>query len=386
MFSNSLPLGIIHGIRIRIHWSWAIVFVFLTWALATGYFPATYNSWSLTEDWLVAALASLLLFVSVLLHELSHSLVAQSERLPVSSITLFFFGGVSNLSREPSTAGDEFRITIAGPAASVLIGLVSLLLYQVIPNPDWLHATLAYLGLTNLLLAAFNLLPAFPLDGGRVLHSIIWGITHNSVVATRWASTIGEAFGWLFIIGGIALVFAGDFVNGIWFALIGWLIQSSAAAYRHAPTARALQALTVADVMTRTIDPIPPGIDLDQAVQDYLLREGQRALPVATDSHLQGILSMTDVQHVPQDTWPSIPVERAMTPADRVETVTSTMPVTDALRLMSEHRRREMPVVDNSRLVGLLTQTGVMHYFQLRQELGLERSRTQPQSVDRKSA
>lgn len=355
MLTNSLPLGTIHGIKIRIHWSWVLVFVFLTWALASGYFPNTYPSWSLTEDWLVAALASLLLFVSVLLHELSHSLVAQSEGLPVTSITLFFFGGVSNLSREPSSAGDEFRLTIAGPAASVLIGLISLLLYWVIPNPDWLHATLGYLGLTNLVLAAFNLLPAFPLDGGRVLHSIIWAVTHNAVVATWWASTIGEGFGWFFIIGGIVLVFTGDFVNGIWFALIGWIIQRSAAAYRHAPTARALQALTVADVMTRNFDPIPPQTDLDDAVHNYLLREGKRALPVATDSRLQGILSMSDVQHVPQDQWSLTSVDSAMTPANWVETVTSTTSVTDALRLMSDHRRHELPVVDNGQLVGLVT-------------------------------
>lgn len=386
MFANSLPLGSIRGIKVRIHWSWVIVFVLLTWSLATGYFPTIYKSWSLPEDWLVAALASLLLFASVLLHELSHSVVAQSEGLPVDSITLFIFGGVSNVSQEPKAAGDEFRMAFAGPAMSVLIGLVSLLLYRVIPNPDWIRATFAYLGITNLLLAGFNLLPAYPLDGGRVLHSTIWGISHNSVIATRWASTIGEAFGWLFIVAGLALVFAGDLVNGIWTTMIGWLIQNSASAYRHAPESNALQKLTVADVMTRTIDPIPPDRNLDEAVHNYLLREGQRALPVATDSHLQGILSMTDVQRVSQDQWPHVSVDLAMTPADRLEVVSSTMPVMDALRLMTVHRRHELPVVDNGRLVGLLSQAAVMQHFKLRQELGLGTSSSQPQPVDRRSA
>lgn len=386
MFTNSLPLGSIHGIKIRIHWTWAIVFVLLTWSLAAGYFPATYASWSVAEDWLVGALASLLLFISVLLHELGHSLVAQREGLPVSSITLFIFGGVSNLSREPASAGDEFRMTIAGPAVSVLIGVVALLLYRVIPGADWARAIFAYLGLANLLLAAFNLLPAFPLDGGRVLHAIIWGISHNAVLATRWASTIGEGFGWLFILGGLWLVFTGDVVNGIWVALIGWLIQRSASAYRHAPTTRDLQSLKVADVMTRTFDPIPSQIDLDEAVHDYLLREGERALPVGSDGHLHGLLSMTDVQHIPQNQWAVTSVSQVMTPAESVESVPPTMPVTAALRLMSEHRRHELPVLDNGRLVGLLSQSGVMHYFQLRQELGLTTSSTQPKPADRKSA
>jgi Zn-dependent protease/CBS domain-containing protein len=382
MSNGSLPLGTIHGIKIRIHWSWAIIFVLLTWSLATGYFPSIYKSWSVSEDWLVAALASILLFVSVLLHELSHSFVAQEEGLPVSSIMLFIFGGVSNLSREPSSAGDEFRMAAAGPAMSVLIGLVSLLLYRVLPNPEWLRATFGYLGLTNLLLAAFNLLPAYPLDGGRILHSIIWGISRNSVLATRWASTIGEGFAWLFILGGLVLVFRGDLVNGIWFALIGWFLQSAASAYRHAPTANALQSLTVGEVMTRNLDPIPPESDLDEAVHDYLLRERQRALPVGNDSHLSGLLSMSDVQRVPQNQWPLVLVNRAMTPADRVETVPSTMAATDALRLMSEHRRHELPVVDNGRLVGLLTQDGVMRYFRLRNELGLG-TQIQPREIAR---
>lgn len=383
MFDNSLPLGSIHGIKIRIHWTWAIIFVLITWSLATGYFPSTFPSWNVTEDWLVGALAALLLFVSVLLHELSHSFVAQAEGLPVSSITLFIFGGVSNLTREPPTAGEEFRIAAAGPALSVLIGLVCVALNRVLPGPSWLVAVFGYLGVINLLLAGFNLIPAFPLDGGRVLHSIIWGISGNSVLATRTASVIGEGFGWIFILGGLLLVFRGDVINGIWFSLIGWMIQSAASAYRHAPSANQLQTLTVADVMLRNFEPIPPDIRLDEAVRGYLLRQRQRALPVGIDGRLLGILSMTDVQHFAQQQWPVIAVSRAMTPADRVETVAPTMPATDALRLMSAHQRHELPVVDDGRLVGILTQSAVMQYFQLRRELGLSPSSQERVSADR---
>lgn len=221
MFTNSLPLGNIHGIKIRIHWTWAIIFMLVTWSLAAGYFPTMFPSWSVTEDWVVAALAALLLFVSVLLHEMSHSFVAQAEGLPVSSITLFIFGGVSNLTREPPTAGEEFRLAAAGPAMSILIGIGCLALNRVLPDPSWLVAIFGYLGLINLLLAAFNLIPAFPLDGGRVLHSIIWAITHNSVRATGTASMVGEGFGWIFILGGLFLLFTGNLVNGIWYSLIG---------------------------------------------------------------------------------------------------------------------------------------------------------------------
>src|SRR5579875_2898742 len=386
MDSSSIPIGTIHGIKIRIHWSWAIVFVLLTWSLAEGYFPSIYGSWSQTEYWVVAAVASLLLFVSVLLHELGHSLVAQSEGLPVTSITLFIFGGVSNLSREPSSPGDEFRIAFAGPAVSIVIGVVCVLLHNAITDPTWLTAIFGYLGVTNLLLAAFNLLPAYPLDGGRVLHSMIWAITHNSVVATRWASTIGEGFGWLFILGGLWLVFAGDLVNGIWLAMIGWLLQTTASNYRHAPNTNDLQALTVRDVMSRNVDAVPPDTDLADAVYDYLLRSGQQALPVGPDGRLLGVLSMTDVQHFLQAQWPTVPVSRAMTPATRVETVPSTMSATDALRLMTAHRRHELPVVDNDRLVGLVSQAGIMRYFQMRNALGLGTTNSSGASVTPRSA
>jgi Zn-dependent protease/CBS domain-containing protein len=386
MFANALPLGSIHGIKIRIHWTWVIIFVLVTWSLAAGYFPSMFPSWSVTEDWVVAVLAALLLFVSVLLHELSHSFVAQAEGLPVSSITLFIFGGVSNLTREPPTVGEEFRMAAAGPAMSILIGIVCLALNRVLPGPSWLVATFGYLGLINLLLAAFNLIPAFPLDGGRVLHSIIWATTHNSVQATGTASVVGEGFGWLFILGGLFLLFTGNVVNGIWFALIGWFLQNAASAYRHAPTTSALQTLAVGDVMTRNLEPIPPDVRLDDAVHDYLLRQGQRALPVATGTQLLGILSMTDVHHFSQEQWPAIAVGRAMIPVERVESVPPTMLVTDALRLMTTHGRHELPVLDDGRLVGLLTQSGVMTYFQLRRELGISMPRPQREVAGPRSA
>src|SRR3989440_1484474 len=226
---GSFRIGNIAGIDIDINVSWIIILVLLTVSLATGWFPQLYPRWSTATYWLIAFLSSLLLFVSVLLHELAHSLVARRRGLPVKSITLFIFGGVSNIEREPTSPAIEFQMALVGPLTSLVIGVICLLLQLPLQGSNSpLEGILFYLAVSNLLLGVFNLIPGFPLDRGRVLHSIVWRLTGNLRQATRVASLAGQFIAYLFILLGSWLFFAGSRVNGLWFGFIGWFLLSAA--------------------------------------------------------------------------------------------------------------------------------------------------------------
>lgn len=227
--SGSIRLGKIAGIEIFVHVSWFIVVVLLTWSLATGWFPTLYPGWSPFTYWGVGLLATLLLFVSVLLHELAHSLVARARGLPVKNITLLIFGGISNIGQEPTSPGEEFQMSFVGPLMSLLIGGLTYLLFLAIGRgTSPLSAILGYLALTNVLLGLFNLLPAFPLNGGRVFRSIIWKMSGNLRTATHVAAVLGQCIAYLLIIAGFWLIIGGNIFNGIWFGLIGWFLLSGA--------------------------------------------------------------------------------------------------------------------------------------------------------------
>jgi Zn-dependent protease len=226
---GSLRIGKIFGIDIYIHISWLIIIVLLTWSLAVGWFPVLYHGFSAITYWILGFIAAILLFVSVLLHELAHSVVARARGLPVKNITLYIFGGVSNIEREPGSPGIEFQIAVVGPLTSLLIGALALVLFYLLgQNTSALGAILWYLGIANILLGIFNLIPGFPLDGGRVLRSIVWKIDGNLRRATRIVTVVGQIIAYLFILVGIWLFFAGYFIDGLWFGFIGWFLLSSA--------------------------------------------------------------------------------------------------------------------------------------------------------------
>jgi Zn-dependent protease/predicted transcriptional regulator len=372
MDDNSLPLGTIRGIKLRLHWSWSIIFVLLTWSLAVSVFPQSFKASNQAEYWLLGAAGALLLFVTVLIHELSHSFVARAQGLPVDSITLYLLGGVSSLNREPESASAEFWMAFAGPLASLVLGALFLGLHLLLYGPTWLGALFAYLGEINILLALFNLVPAFPLDGGRVLRSIAWGITQSRSRATALATSVGQWIAWGFIFFGIWLVVLGMFITGLWLVFIGWFVQNSALAYRAMEGTGGLKSLRVADAMTTHPVTVSPDLRLDSAVKDYLLHQDERALPVVSEGRLLGLLSVTDIQHMPLQQWSLISVWRAMTPVERLDTITSDSSLMDALRLMSEHRRHELAVVQDTQLVGLLSRSKALHYLQVRRDLGLD--------------
>jgi Zn-dependent protease len=370
----SIGLGRVRGIEIGVHYSWFIVFAVFTAILATEQFPDMYDGWSDSRYWSVAVAAVLLLFASVLVHEFAHAIVAQRKGIPVESIVLFIFGGVATIAREPEKPGDEFKIAIAGPIASILLaggfaGMWALLG----PSSDALEALLGYLALVNLALALFNLIPGFPLDGGRVLRAILWKTTGNLRRATGVVSAIGVAIGTLFFVLGVIAILSGSPVNGLWGIALGWFLQSAASQGYASIMQRELTAdVKVADLMTPDPAWVGPDTTVEDLIDDYILRRNVRGLPVAVGGTVIGIVTLTDVKDVPLEERATRRVRDEMTPRSRLFVFSPATPLNDALELMARHELNQAPVIDGDRLVGIVTRADIMRYLSSRRELGVE--------------
>jgi Zn-dependent protease len=373
---GSLRVGKIFGIDISINISWIIILVLLTWSLAVSWFPA-YRGWSPVTYWVVSFIAALLLFVSVLLHELAHSLVARAHGIPVKSITLFIFGGVSNIEREPGSPGVEFQVAVVGPLTSLLIGGLSyLLLLALGRNTTPLAAILAYLAYANILLGVFNLIPGFPLDGGRVLRSIVWKINGNLRSATRVVTIVGEIIAYLFILAGVWMFFAGNLLGGIWIGFIGWFLLSAAqSANSQVMVQSVLRGVTVGEVMNTSPVTVPANISLQKLVNEYFLPLGLRSALVTQADQLAGLITLSDIRHVPREEWGQVPVGQVMIPKERLHMVTPQQSLNDVLPLMVGRDVNQLPVVQDGRLVGVLSRDAIMRYLEVRRNLGLEESR-----------
>ncbi len=299
---GTFRIGNIAGIDIDIHVSWIIILVLLSVSLATGWFPQLYSGWSTATYWLIAFLSSLLLFVSVLLHELAHSLVARRRGLSVKNITLFIFGGVSNIEREPKSPGIEFQMAFVGPLTSLVIGVICFLLQVPLRGSNSpLEGILFYLAVTNILLGVFNLIPGFPLDGGRVLRSIVWRLTGNMLQATRVATLTGQIIAYLFILLGIWLFFVGDLLDGIWLGFIGWFLLSAAqSANAQGMLTSVLRDVRVGEVMNPKPATAPADISLQQLVDAYFLPGGLRYALVMQADHLVGLITLSDIRYIPR--------------------------------------------------------------------------------------
>jgi Zn-dependent protease/CBS domain-containing protein len=382
---STFKLFRIFGIEVGFHYTWIFIFLFFGWSLAQ-FFHATYATWSAAEYWITGIIGSLLIFVSVLLHELAHSLVARARGLPVHSITLFILGGVSNLEEEPKSASIEFAMAIVGPATSILIAIVcwaiasgaagSLLNYSDLMGGTILTgpvlAVLGYLAVINLFLGIFNLLPGFPLDGGRVLRSIVWQSTGNLIRATNIAAGVGQFFGWLMITAGIVLAFTVSLFSGIWLAFIGWFLNSSADASRKEVALRErLSHVKVRDVVTET-ETIEPGTRVADLVNNIFARKHGRAVAVCSGGTLQGIVTISDVRKVPQDRWDTTTVADIMT-RDPLYTVEPTDSLNKVLELIARHDINQVIVKHEDGCAGLLGRADVIRYLQFSQELGLRR-------------
>ena len=303
---SGLFVGRLAGIPIYVDYSWFIIFILLTYALAAGYFPQIFPTRSPVVHWLLGAVASLLLFVSVLIHELMHSVVARRNNIPISGITLFIFGGASQMTDEPGTAAAEFKMAIVGPLTSLVLAVIFYAVARVAATQDWgslLVGLSLYLTVINFILAVFNLVPGFPLDGGRVLRSIIWRITGDLTRSTRIAAYAGIGVAYTLIFFGILSVLSGN-LSGIWLVLIGWFLQNAAQrSYQQLLIRRSLGEVKVKQIMTRDVITVPADITLDRLVEDYFFRYKHATFPVLRDGNLTGLVVFNDIKDVPRELW-----------------------------------------------------------------------------------
>ncbi len=392
MLRSGLHLGKVFGINVYIDWSWVFIFLLVTWNLAVGVFPALHPQWSTILNWATALVAAILFFASVLAHELAHSVVARARGLPVNRITLFLFGGVSNIERESSSPSTEFLMAIVGPLTSLVLGVIFLalggvglvtsgglfgnplrLLGRVGPIPT----LLLWLGPINIVLAIFNMVPGFPLDGGRVLRSIFWAASRNLRLATRWASWIGQGIAWLLILMGIAMVFGIEIpyfgtgvIGGVWLAFIGWFLNNAAqSSYRQVLLEDLLEGVPVATLMRPSTLTVSPDMTLSRVVYDYVMNSDERTFPVLEGDCLVGMISLADVRRVPREQWDTTLVSAVMTPEEKLTVATPREEATQALSDLANRDIRQIPVVQEGRLVGMLRRADIMRYLQLHTEL-----------------
>jgi len=368
---GSLRLGKIAGIDIYAHLSWFIILVLLTWSLASGWFAQLFPGWATTTYWIVAFISALLLFGCVLVHELAHALVAQASGLTVRNITLFIFGGVAHVEEDMKRPGVEFRVAIAGPIASFLLaGVAFLLVLPLRGSGASAEAALDYLAVANFLLGAFNLLPGFPLDGGRVLRSIIWKATGNFKKSTHIASSVGQAFAYVFILLGIIGFFTGNFFNGLWVVFIGWFLLSAAqTASTQVELQSALQGVSVGQVMDPRPLVVPANISVQKLVDRYFLPLGLHSAPVTQGEYLAGLITLSDIARVARERWSYTPVGHVMRGLQQVYVATSEQPLQEVFQMMDAQSINQVPVVEHRRLVGLLSREAIIRYLQVRQSL-----------------
>ncbi len=373
---SGVRIGRIFGIPIYLHASWVIIFVLITLSLE-GQFSHEHPQWTNAQHWTLGILTSLLFFGSVLFHELSHSVVAIHYKIPVVSITLFVFGGVARISREPSRPVQEFNIAIAGPLASFFLAGVFYGLARIFPYSEMLGALVNWLGWINLQLALFNLVPGFPLDGGRVFRSIVWGITKNFSRATRVAGTSGKLIAYALILFGVGYGLAGkgQWISGLWLAFIGWFLLTAAQeSVAQVAIREALLGLRAADVMSHEIPTVPRDISLE----DYgaeVLRTGRRCHLVVTDDRLVGMMNVHTLNGVPRHEWAHTSVQAVMIPRDKILWASPEEPLLAVLERLLSADVNQMPVVTGtgdgtSHIVGMLTRDSILRVIQTRTELG----------------
>ncbi len=370
----SIRLGRVAGIPVGLHFSWFIIAALITLSLA-AHFSATNPEWAVPLVWSTAVLTAVLFFVTLLAHELSHALVARSRGLPVRSITLFALGGIAQIDKEANTARTEFYIAIVGPITSAAIGVACILTAQAMGwtvegGAGIVPAVLGWLGSINILLAVFNLLPGFPLDGGRVLRAILWGLYKDADRATRSAARTGQFVAGLFILFGLFAFFTGAGLGGLWLAFIGWFLLSAAqATYAQATMTEALRDVSIADVMADDCVMVDARTDLQSLVDDLILRRGRRCIMVGRNGQILGLVTPNEVRRVDRDRWPETAASDVMRPLETLKTVSPDTPVTEAFATMVREDVNQLPVMRNGRLEGFVSRGQILRLIDSRSEL-----------------
>jgi Zn-dependent protease/predicted transcriptional regulator len=365
----------IFGIQIGLHYSWLLIALLVALSLA-GQFTATNPQWGASVIWAVSIITAILFFAAIVLHELSHAAIAKLRGLPVKSITLFALGGVAQIEKEASDPKTEFWMGIAGPIASILIGAFCLGLAALLGwNPAAAHqspqlAMLMWLGIINISLAIFNMIPGFPLDGGRVLRAIVWWIIGDGNRATRIAARTGQAFAFLFIITGLFRFFNGAGFGGLWLTFIGWfLLDAARSSYLQVETMEHLKGIRVGDVMTRDWPVIEANLSLQQFVDDHLLQSGRRCFVVEQDGAPAGLITPHEVKDIERPQWTETRVRDVMVPLDRLHSVQPTTSVTEALERMGREDVNQLFVLSNRHLDGIISRSNILRLLQTRTEL-----------------
>ena len=368
MNSSSLQgawkIGTIIGIPIRVHFSWLIVFGLITWSLSTFYFPNAAPNLPTTSYWTKGALAAFLLFASVVFHELAHSFVAKKYKVSIESITLFIFGGVAQMKGEPPHPKAEFRIAIAGPLSSLFLS--ALFFFLSMNGAGGIKALFSYLAQINFIIAVFNLIPGFPMDGGRVLRSAIWSKTKNFFYATQKASNIGRKIALFFIFFGIFSLFT-RMPGGLWLMLIGWFLYTAAqTSYQQSTLQETLSGVKVKDVMVRDIVSLTSLISIDEAVNAYFLRYGFGGFPVIDDGKFLGIVTLKEIKDVPRENWPRVKVSDVFVPHNTRWEVSPEEDAMKALELMLTEDKGRIAVTKDEGVTGLITRSGIARYVQIK--------------------
>jgi Zn-dependent protease/CBS domain-containing protein len=370
-----IKLGRVRGIEIGLHYSWVIIALLITFSLA-NYFRTQNPGWSPGTVWLSAITTALLFFAAIVTHELGHSVVAMARGLPVRSVTLFALGGVARIDKDATDAKTEFWVGIAGPITSVLIGSLCLALSLLLgwtPGGSLASppiAVLVWLGYINLALAAFNLIPGFPLDGGRVLRALLWWGMGNADRATRAAARAGQAVALAFIVMGLLRFFAGSGFGALWMAFVGWFLLDAATASLVEREAMALiRGVRVGDVMSRDCLTVPGGTILQSFVDDHLLRSGRRCFVVEEQGQMSGLITANEVRRVERELWARTTVRDAMRPMSQLRVVSPQTPAADALELMRREDVNQLPVVSDGKLMGIFSRSELMQLLQARAEL-----------------
>ena len=368
----SFTFGKIFGIEVGLHYSWLLIALLIVMSLE-GQFAAQHSDWSQAVIWSISILTALFFFVTLVTHELSHALVAKARGISTRSITLFALGGVASIEEEPHDPKTEFWVGIIGPITSALIGGVCLLLSHALASSGEtpVSAMLLWLGYINLTLAAFNLIPGFPLDGGRILKALIWWFTKDAAKSTQIAARIGQFVGICFIGLGILRFFSGEGFGGLWIAFIGWfLLQAAGATRLQNFLTGILEGVRVKDLMAQDCAIVSPETNLNQFIEQHLLNSGKRCFVVERDGETLGLVTPHEIKVFDRKLWPFKTVADVMLPLDQVHTVSPSTPVMEALEKMGRDDVNQLPVVSDRHLEGVITRNNILQYLQNRAELG----------------
>jgi Zn-dependent protease/predicted transcriptional regulator len=373
MFGKKIPLFSLLGFKVSMDLTWIFLAALVTWSLASGLFPYYFPNLSTATYWWMGVIGALGLFISIVFHEFCHSLVARRFNLPMKGITLFIFGGVAEMEDEPSSPGAEFFMAIAGPLSSIVLAVVLYFVARLGRNVGWplpVNAVVGYLAWLNMILAVFNLIPAFPLDGGRVLRSILWRVKGNARWATRVASGLGSGFGMFLVVVGIVYFLGGAFIQGVWYFLIGLFIRNaSESSYKQILIRNALSGEEIDRFMKSYPVTVPTSITIDQLVNDYFYRYHYKMFPVSEGDGLLGCVTPQQVKEVPKEEWKNHTVKEVLAPCSGENTIAPHTDAMQALSLMNRTGNSRLLVVEGGRLLGIITLKDMLKFLSLKVDL-----------------